>query len=284
MTVVDVATGEVVEYDRAAAERRAERIVLRLDAIAENYARVLPMIREAIAKRDDIALGYRSPGEYVADRFGQSLAGLGIETRRAVVHELSQAGMSTRAIAPVVGVSQPTVLSDQRAGDKGLSPDPQTPSSESRGEAGSDEGQTSTPEVPHADAASGVDRQEDVETAPEVGAESSPEGGVECDRPPVIGRDGKTYTRRTRPTPTPEVDDVFTDQERAEELSRNLTKHVSLLYAVTVPERRAEFIAAWPEGTKRTPWLGQEFVTPDHFRRLADGLHDLADEWEHHDD
>ncbi len=34
MTVVDHRTGEVVEFDKAAAERRAERITLRLDAIA----------------------------------------------------------------------------------------------------------------------------------------------------------------------------------------------------------------------------------------------------------
>lgn len=94
MSVVNAETGELLDLDRAAAERRAERITMRLDAIAENYSRVLPMIREAIEKRDDLALGYRSPGDYVRDRFGQSLAGLGIEVRRAVVGELTEAGLS----------------------------------------------------------------------------------------------------------------------------------------------------------------------------------------------
>lgn len=121
--VIDQHTGEVIEFDKAAAERRAERITLRLDAIADNYRAVLPMIREAIAKRDDLALGYRSPGDYVSDRFGQSLAGLGIEVRRQVVRELTEAGMSTRAIAPVVGVSQKTVDRDVRAGESPDSPD-----------------------------------------------------------------------------------------------------------------------------------------------------------------
>lgn len=116
MTLVNTETGEIIEYDAAAAERRAERITLRLDAIAENYRMVLPMIREAIEKRDDIALGYRSPGEYVSDRFGQSLAGLGIEVRRAVVGELTEAGMSTRAIAPVVDADHSTVVRDLRRG------------------------------------------------------------------------------------------------------------------------------------------------------------------------
>lgn len=123
MTIVNRETGEIVDFDRAAAERRAERITLRLDAIAENYRMVLPMIREAIEKRDDLALGYRSPGDYVSDRFGQSLAGLGIEVRRAVVGELTQAGLSTRAIAPVVGVSDITVRRDQ--GATHVAPDPE---------------------------------------------------------------------------------------------------------------------------------------------------------------
>lgn len=115
--VVNIATGELVDLDAAAAERRAERISLRLDAIADNYRAVLPMIREAIEKRDDLALGYRSPGDYVSDRFGQALAGLGIEVRRAVVGELTAAGLSTRAIAPVVGVHFDTVARDARVVD-----------------------------------------------------------------------------------------------------------------------------------------------------------------------
>ena len=69
MSVLNTETGEILDLDRAAAERRAERITLRLDAIADNYRAVLPMIREAIEKRDDLALGYRSPGDYVSDRF-----------------------------------------------------------------------------------------------------------------------------------------------------------------------------------------------------------------------
>lgn len=110
MALVNAETGELL--DSAAAERRAERIRLRLDAIADNYQAVLPMIREAIEKRDDLALGYRSVGEYVSDRFGGALNNLGIEVRREVVRELTEAGMSSRAIAPVVGVSDRQVRYD----------------------------------------------------------------------------------------------------------------------------------------------------------------------------
>lgn len=52
--------------------------------------------------------------------------------RREVVRELTEAGMSTRAIAPVVGVSNYTVQKDREAGVRDLTPDapqpsPQTP-------------------------------------------------------------------------------------------------------------------------------------------------------------
>lgn len=88
---------------------------MKLDAIADNYAAVMPMIREAIERRDDLALGYRSITEYVADRFGGSLQRLGVEVRREVVRELTEAGMSTRAVAPVVGISHTQVQRDIRA-------------------------------------------------------------------------------------------------------------------------------------------------------------------------
>jgi len=177
MSVVNVETGEIVEFDRAAAERRAERITLRLDAIADNYRAVLPMIREAIEKRDDLALGYRSPGDYVSDRFGQSLAGLGIEVRRAVVGELTQAGLSTRAIAPVVGVSDRTVQKDRQAGVRDLTPDTQTPEPVEDGEADAGSGQT-----PQGEAAPGDDARRPVPS------DSLP-------RPAVTGIDGKTYPK-----------------------------------------------------------------------------------------
>lgn len=101
-------------YDTAAAERRAERIRLRLDSIADNITTVLPMIREAIEKNDHAALGYRSVGEYVADRFGSALSRLPVDLRRPVHNELHAAGMSTRAIASVTGASKNTVTGDLR--------------------------------------------------------------------------------------------------------------------------------------------------------------------------
>lgn len=180
MSIVNTETGEIL--DTAAAERRAERISLRLDAIADNYAAVMPMIRDAIEKRDDLALGYRSPGEYVADRFGGSLQRLGIEVRRAVVGELTAAGLSTRAIAPVVGTSHMTVKNDLDAGVKVFTPEPE-PTFVSATEALAE--MTQTPVVA------------------EEGEAEAATGPA-----PVVGIDGKTYTRPApmRATPRPEAE------------------------------------------------------------------------------
>ncbi len=173
---MNTATGELL--DTGAAERRAMKISLRLDTIAENYEAVMPMIREAIELRDDLALGYRSIGDYVSDRFGQALSKLGVELRREVVRELTDAGMSSRAIAPVVGVSHMTVKADRDSVVKSFTPEThQTP------EGG---------EVP---------------THPQRAA--TPVSGTATPRPPVTGIDGKTYAppafRATPRKPLPDV-------------------------------------------------------------------------------
>ena len=190
MSVLNTETGEILDLDRAAAERRAERITLRLDAIADNYRAVLPMIREAIEKRDDLALGYRSPGDYVSDRFGQSLAGLGIEVRRAVVGELTEAGLSTRAIAPVVGASRMAVQRDREAGVTVVTPEPTDRVSGEAARA-DDPGTPNTPEGEHAPPPSQAVEPENATD----GATSAPT------RPPVVGIDGKTYTSPKPATP-----------------------------------------------------------------------------------
>lgn len=97
------------------AEKITTRIDLRLTTAAENFTAARELIREAIEKQAHVALGFASPGAYLAAKFGGSLQALGFEQRREVVQELSDAGLSTRAIAPVVGVSQKTVNRDAQA-------------------------------------------------------------------------------------------------------------------------------------------------------------------------
>lgn len=109
--------------DTEMAEQRATRIGLDLDATAERFESAMEKMRAAIRDRDDLALGYRSPGEYLSERFGGKLARLGVDLRREVVRELTEAGLSTRAIAPIVGVTNKTVALDRRQVLPGVTPD-----------------------------------------------------------------------------------------------------------------------------------------------------------------
>jgi hypothetical protein len=104
------------------AERITTRIGLKLGIIADDYESVMPLLREAIDRKAYDALGYRSHSDYMADRFRDSLAWLPADSRRGVVRELTAAGMSTRGIAPIVGVNQSTVIRDQKSGDASASP------------------------------------------------------------------------------------------------------------------------------------------------------------------
>lgn len=143
LTVIQ--TGEVVEQmSTVDAERITSRIADKLDAIADNLEQVLPLIGEALTRRAWEALGYASPTAYVSERFAGALTRLSPEVRRPVVAQLSDAGMSTRTIAPLVGKAQQTVHDDLRIGrtqvtgdrspaspgspDEEFSPEPGTPS------------------------------------------------------------------------------------------------------------------------------------------------------------
>lgn len=122
-----VETGEVIEeMTSIEAERITARIADKLDSIADNYEQVLPLIGEALTRNAWKPLGYASPTAYVSERFSGSLKRLPLEVRRPVVKELSEAGMSTRMIAPIVGVSQKTVDRDTRKVSHHDSPAPKS--------------------------------------------------------------------------------------------------------------------------------------------------------------
>ena len=244
---VDTHTGEIVEFDQAAAERRAERINLRLDAIADNYRAVLPMIRDAIEKRDDQALGYRSVGEYVQDRFGGALTNLGVDVRRAVVGELTDAGMSTRAIAPVVGVHHDTVARDARR-VVDTTPESQAPEPVAAGKTSGSElrAHRST-----AYAGSGP--------TPQGEARDGRPDEAASPRPAVTGIDGKTYAR---PTPTPGVERVREERRQAEEIERGQRDTCT---------RIAECVRFLDGGAEYAQIFLRDFY-PHEERHLADGM------------
>lgn len=178
---------------RQEAESLTQRICAHLDAIADNYTDVMPLIHEAITSRAWAALGYRSPGHYVLDRFGHSLTRVGIEARREVVRELSAAGLSTRAIASVVGTTHKTVVKDRQAlsGGTEVPPQPSSLDPEAHGET--------VDEAPIGGLRLLIGGRPSGAVTPHSGRHTT-------GRRTTLGIDGKTYertapTRRRRPLP-----------------------------------------------------------------------------------
>lgn len=94
------------------ARRLTERIRTALDRVSTAWADLAERIGEAYDRRADLALGYSSWAEY-ADAELKPPSALAAEVRRELVGLLSARGMSTRAIAPAVGVrSDSTIRAD----------------------------------------------------------------------------------------------------------------------------------------------------------------------------
>ncbi|MDM8086313.1 hypothetical protein QUV83_16180 [Cellulomonas cellasea] len=174
-------------------EADARRLTLRIGLLLDSAAGVLDnlsaAIREARDRRADLALGYESWAEYATAEFGDRTAGLAPAIRRELVASLSvevdgSPALSTRQIAPAVGVSQMQAVRDVRAAQvkPDVSPGPTRVVDRDVDTSESIAAPLVTP--PPFDPAAG-----------EVLDEAAP-------RPAVLGLDGKTYTRPAPKPPT----------------------------------------------------------------------------------
>lgn len=113
MTEVELARVE-------AARQRAERIRAGMVVIAGWRDEVIAAYRE----RDWEVLGHRSWQEYLDEEFGEVRVKLSRDDRAEIVAGMTEANMSTRAIAAAVGVDQKTIVNDQRkrSGEENSSP------------------------------------------------------------------------------------------------------------------------------------------------------------------
>lgn len=100
-----------------AAERRAERIRLTATSFMEARDKMSSLLVEAQREGDHETMGYRSWTEYIAALFSDTpLMRLSRDERKVIVADLAEQGMSSRAIAPVVGASPATVKRDIGSG------------------------------------------------------------------------------------------------------------------------------------------------------------------------
>lgn len=192
MTVerIDAVTGEVVELTEAEARRLTERIRSALDRVSTAWADLAERITEAYQRRADLALGYGSWAEYAEAELTPA-EGLAANVRRQLVGMLSAQGMSTRAIAPTVGVQHSAVAKDLRR-------------------AGVSVGHTSPAPAEVIDHATGevldldTHRREVLTDAEQNGHIVALTGPASVTTPGrVVGLDGKTYTRPEPKTTEP---------------------------------------------------------------------------------
>lgn len=220
MTLVNHETGEIIDtIDADEARRLTDAAQHEFRSSREHFDRAWSLIEQAVEGGGHIALGYRSPGDYLNAEFEGVLAGLDVTERRLAVRTMTDWGLSTRAIAPVVGVGQRTVVRDI-AGESYGSPAPNSApgptskvSSESTLEAESQQEQ----EGGSTDAASKPVTDGTAPAAPLA---------------PVVGIDGKTYSRpaapvqqpaptsRRRPLPDAFKDAVYDVEKRMESIVR----------------------------------------------------------------
>ena len=103
------------------AQRRVQRIRELSASITENVQTLIQLVHVAKASSDHEVLGYASWTAYLVDVFGDEPLSLTRDVRRELVAELSAQGMSTRAIAPIAGVTDMTVRRDM-AGATNVAP------------------------------------------------------------------------------------------------------------------------------------------------------------------
>jgi hypothetical protein len=118
---------EVAALDADAARRLTERIRVTAGTVAESVKQLRSLVQEAKDGRAHEALGYESWTAYLVDVFGDEPLRLARDVRQELVAELAAQGMSTRAIAPIVGVTQETVAQDIKAPVRNLTPDSAEP-------------------------------------------------------------------------------------------------------------------------------------------------------------
>jgi hypothetical protein len=94
------------------AERITTRITLMAGTIREGVEKLHQLVQQAKDGNAHVALGYPSWTAYLADVLGKQPIRLDATERRELVAYLSGEGMSTRAIAPIVGVTHKTVVKD----------------------------------------------------------------------------------------------------------------------------------------------------------------------------
>lgn len=105
---------ELSVMDEIAARKLTERIRITAHNYADARQKLQELVAEAKTGNAHLALGYASWTAYLAEVLGEEPMRLARGERQEMVQMLSAEGMSTRAIAPIVGADRKTVMQDVR--------------------------------------------------------------------------------------------------------------------------------------------------------------------------
>lgn len=134
-------------------ERDARKITERIRIVAHNYTEAKAKLIELVQKAKDgnahEVLGYPSWTAYLAETLGDEPMRLARDERQEMVKVLSAEGMSTRAIAPIVGVSHKTVVKDGQANREVVPRVPPAPKSDAELLAGAEWSPEAVEPEPH---------------------------------------------------------------------------------------------------------------------------------------
>ncbi|QWT24973.1 hypothetical protein KPL76_06345 [Subtercola sp. PAMC28395] len=219
-------------------------------------------------------LGYASWTAYLAETLGGSPMRLPRDERHEVVSLLAGEGMSTRAIAPIVGVDQKTVARDIQ-GEANASP---VAHRETRTtEASADIRERTRPPL----------TSDWVEPGPIVANTST---GEVIDAPvtttethtvkTVIGLDGKQYKQAPRES-KPVITGDAVVKLNAETASISIGRALGTFLAFTNESHRRRILTEWwPLGAEAVPPANRELFNPQDIRIIAGALTVLANEME----
>lgn len=266
MSIVNHETGEITEpFTEAEATRLTNQVRLLLTSMLDQRDKVVGLIREARERRAYTAMGYPSWTAYVADQFADALPRLDRDDRVAMAVDLAEMGMSSRAIAPVLGVTDRQVRTDI-AGGKSFPPVADAtprPNPEAQ-QAAQERIAARAPKAPE---------QKDL-------ADLTPEDFVGPARPAVTGLDGKTYTLPEPKTKPVVLAGGAAEFDNAQQAAKSLARALSQLLSFEHSNMREGMRRYWRMASREVSPTQRADVTPDQMRAAARGLLALADEWD----
>ena len=240
------------------AQRLTQRIKMTASSVRDGLFKLRNLVEEARESNVWQVLGFQSWTAYLADTLADEPMRLDRDERQALVGYLAGEGLSTRAIAPIVGVAHKTVARDIEAAVSNDTPDP---------------GATPAP----APAVAGPDASPTHERTATVNLDTG-ELTEEPAPAPIIGLDGKKYKRpEPKPVPAGDTAEVIT----AENESRAIGRALAAMHGMSNPAHRERVISRWwPLGNDAVPPDARALFEPRALRDIATHIMQLADELE----